>query len=443
MTNSRIESFQTAFQNLQLLPLVTVEQLNKFHVEYGTEILEELEHLVEDCSPDNNKIIFTGHRGSGKSTLLGQFCQNTQNRYFVVFFSISDLIEMSDVNHVNILFAMAVKLMEAAEERHIRIGSKTKKAFYQWFSKHTRTEGSSVDSSIELETSGEAGVNAWFVKFFAKLKATLKANSVIREEITIEFSRRISDLIDRINDIASAIQAACGQEVLVVIDDLDKLDLEIVDRVYRNNISALFQPQFRIIYTIPMAATRDLSLRGIIHNATNNKIQSMWATKLFPRGEDRVPNASPVAESVKIFEEILYKRIPKQLIEPEATQMMIVKSGGALREFIRLASLCCGLCLKQLRRTPDNQDLKITSEILQNAIKDYRINLTEPLGQNRYQILVDVYQNYLPEDGMDQDFLDLLHTLYILEYRNDDLWFGVHPVVQEILQRRGLIGAEG
>ncbi|HEY9299243.1 MAG TPA: P-loop NTPase fold protein [Phormidium sp.] len=278
MTNNRLESFQKAFQNLPLLPLITREQLNKFHVEYGTEILEELDHLVEDCSPDNNKIIFTGHRGSGKSTLLGQFCQNTQNRYFVVFFSISDVIEMSDVNHVNILFAMAVKLMEAAEERHIRIGSKTKKAFYQWFSKHTRTEGSSVDSSIEIETSGEAGVNALFVKLLAKLKATLKTNSVIREEITIEFSRRISDLVDRINDIASAIQAGCGKEIMVVIDDLDKLDLEIVDRVYRNNISALFQPQFRIIYTIPMAATRDLSLRGIIQNATNNKIQSLWAT---------------------------------------------------------------------------------------------------------------------------------------------------------------------
>jgi hypothetical protein len=75
-----------------------------------------------------------------------------------VFFSISDVIEMSDVNHVTILFAMAVKLMEAAEQRHIRIGSKTKDAFYEWFSKHTQTEGSSVDSSIELETIGEAGV---------------------------------------------------------------------------------------------------------------------------------------------------------------------------------------------------------------------------------------------------------------------------------------------
>jgi hypothetical protein len=99
--------------------------------------------------------------------------------------------------------------------------------------------------------------------------------------------------------------------------------------------------------------------------------------------------------------------------------------------------------LKQLRRTPDKQDLIITSEILKNAIKEYRINLTEPLGKNRYQILVGVYENYSPQDGMDQDFLDLLHRLYILEYRNDDLWFGVHPIVQEILQRRGLIGSEG
>ena len=439
MTNYRLESFRNAFQNLQLLPLVTPEDLDRFRVEYGTEILEELEQLVEDCAPDNNKIIFTGHRGSGKSTLLGQFCREMQDNYFVVFFSISDLIEMSDVNHVNILFAMAVKLMEEAENRGVKISPKTKKAFYNWFSKHTRTESTSIDSSLEIETGGEVGANALFAKFFAKLKATLQANSVIREEIATEFARRISDLVDRVNDIAIAIQAVYEKEVLVVIDDLDKLDLEIVDRVYRNNISALFQPQFRIIYTIPMAATRDMSLRGIIRNATNNRIQSMWATKFFPRGEAKNPNPVPVEESVKVFEEILYKRIPRQLIEPEVARMMILKSGGALREFIRLASQCCKLCLVQLRRKPENQDLKITTDIFQRAVTDLRIEYTEPLGQNAFDILAQVYRDYAPADGMNQIFLDLLHTLYILEYRNDDLWFGVNPIVQEILERRGLI----
>lgn len=281
MTNDRLNSFRSAFQNLQLLPLVTPEQLDRFRVEYGTEVLEELTQLVEDCSNNNDKIIFTGHRGSGKSTLLGQFCRQIKDKYFVVFFSIADLIEMSDVNHVNILFAIAVKLMEEAEERQVKIGNRTKQAFYQWFNKHTKTESSEIESRIELEASGEAGANAWFVKFFTKLKAILKANSVIREEIKTEFARRITDLVNRVNDIAIAIQAASGKQVLVVIDDLDKLDLEIVDRVYRQNINALFQPQFRIIYTIPMAATRDMSLRGIIRNATNNRIQSMWASGIF------------------------------------------------------------------------------------------------------------------------------------------------------------------
>jgi hypothetical protein len=29
--------------------------------------------------------------------------------------------------------------------------------------------------------------------------------------------------------------------------------------------------------------------------------------------------------------------------------------------------------------------------------------------------------------------------LYILEYKNDDLWFGVNPIVKDLLERRGLI----
>jgi hypothetical protein len=122
--------------------------------------------------------------------------------------------------------------------------------------------------------------------------------------------------------------------------------------------------------------------------------------------------------------------------------MLILKSGGALREFIRLASQCCKICLVQLRRSPESQDLKIDMEVLQRAITDLRIEFTEPLGQKDYKVLAEVYRECAPVDGADQTFLDLLHTLYILEYRNDDLWFGVNPIVQDLLQRRGLIKAE-
>jgi hypothetical protein len=99
--------------------------------------------------------------------------------------------------------------------------------------------------------------------------------------------------------------------------------------------------------------------------------------------------------------------------------------------------------LVQLRRTPDHQNTIVTAETLQKAVTNLRIEFTEPLGQNDYEVLAQVHSDYAPEDGMNQTFLDLLHNLYILEYRNDDLWFGIHPIVQDILQKRGLIGAGG
>ncbi len=439
MTNHRLESFRTAFQNFDQVPLVTPEKLDRFRVEYGTDIIAEIEQLVDDCTVGNNKIIFTGHRGSGKSTLLGQFCRQVQDRYFVMRFSISDMIEMSDVNHINILFAVAVQLMEEAENRSIKISIKTRKAFYLWFSEHTKFEISEFQSALDIEAGIDGSATALIIKLFAKIKATLKANHVIREEIKTKFSSRISDLTGRIDDIATAIQASSGKEVLVVIDDLDKLSLEVVERVYHNNINVLFQPQFRIIYTIPMAATADPVLQAIVRNATNNRIQQMWATKFFSRGTEKISGALPIAASVQIFEQILYKRLPQELIEPDVIQTMILKSGGALSEFIRLARLCCQLCLLELRKNPNQQDLKITNQILDKALIELRIEMAGTLGQNAYAILAEVYKTDTPLDIMDKTFLDLLHALYIMEYRNSDLWFGLNPIIKDLLELRKLI----
>jgi hypothetical protein len=115
MVDNLIDSFQQAFRNLQLQPLVTPEEIRKFRVEYNEILLEQLEQAVLDCNHYSNQLIFAGHRGCGKSTLLKEFTTFIDNSlYFTVFFSISDLIEMSDINHINILFAIAVQLMAKA-----------------------------------------------------------------------------------------------------------------------------------------------------------------------------------------------------------------------------------------------------------------------------------------------------------------------------------------
>lgn len=444
MTNSDLlQAFRAASQHLFLQPLLSQEEFDKFGVEYGADVLDSLEGWVEDCVEGSNKLIFTGHRGCGKSTLLAELSRHLADRYFIVFFSISDLIEMSDVNHVNILFAIAVKMMEEAETQKISIKKSIRKELYRWFGKHTKTETSTVEADLEAGYNAGGGFNfANIFKFFAEIRAKLLVNAQIRNEIKTEFLRRISDLINRIDEIGAVIQNAIEKPILVIIDDLDKLDLELVEAIYCNNIKPLFQPKFRIIYTLPIAAIRDLKLRNVITSETS-KIEQLRVSKFFHKGENYQPDSETLEASTQVLIEILRRRVPDVLIESEIAQEIVLLSGGVLRELIRLTDLCCRKCLVKIRRELSKDpaqkvslSLKIDGTILKQVVTDMQIEFAEPLGQLDYELLTEIHQKSQPQDAENQRFLDLLHGLYILEYRNATLWYGLHPIVFTLLQQQ-------
>ena len=173
----RLETFRSASRNLTLAPLLRHQDLRQFGVEYQIELLDQMEQAIEDCSSQDNKLFFTGHRGCGKSTLLAELRLRLEEtkRYFVVMFSIADTIERSAVGHVNILFSIALQLLEASEERGIRLKPGIKKEFYRWLGKHTQTESKAVETEIEAntETTIKAGIPV-ILEFLAKVKSKLR-----------------------------------------------------------------------------------------------------------------------------------------------------------------------------------------------------------------------------------------------------------------------------
>lgn len=429
MSEELLKSFQKAYRNLELLPLVEEKDLQQFRVDYGGETIEELEQLTEDSPNSDGKIIFSGHRGCGKSTLLAEFGKRLSDRYFVVLFSIAETIEMSDVNHINILFAIGVNLMLEAEARKVEIPQSTKDTLNRWFAKHTRTEAAGIQT--EAETKGS---------IFKLIGTKLKVDSTIRYEIKEEFERKVSDLVAQLNIIAAEIQYSVNQEILVIIDDLDKLDLAVVNTIYKDNIKALCLPGFRIIYTIPIAAMRETVLRPIIVTETNDQIVVMPVLKLFNKDDIRIANAQPRTETLGILCEILKKRIASELILEQTAEKIVLSSGGVLRELIRLANECCRICLRLIRRKSGHKVI-IDDAVLETAINNIRNDFAVPLGKSDYEILKTTYDNFKPEDPKQQEFLDLLHGLYILEYRNRKRqnWYDVHPIVVELLREEGLI----
>ena len=106
----------------------------------------------------------------------------------------------------------------------------------------------------------------------------------MRDEIKQEFEPKISELVNRLNILVAQIEATTKKKVLVIIDDLDKLDLGDVDKIFKNHIKALFQPAFRIIYTIPIASLRDAVLQSTLVSESNDQIVTMPVSKLFARG---------------------------------------------------------------------------------------------------------------------------------------------------------------
>lgn len=426
--NNLVADFEEAYQNLGFQPLITPDDLEKFQVPYREEVTARLKQLVKSCTPNSNKIIFAGHLGSGKTTLLAEFSRQQEDKYFVVFFSISNMIEMSDVNHINILFAIAVQLMEKAETQKVKIEKSIKAKFYEWFATRTQTK---VD---EVKAESSAGFDLLGI-----IKGKLQADAVTRTEIKEELGKNFADLIGRINEIAVAIENSVGKDILVIIDDLDKLDLALVGNIYRDNIKALLSPQFRVVFTIPIAVVRNINLRSTISTETDNKIQIMPVSKLFAKGENRQLNPIALEQTNLLFLDILQKRLSSKLIEPEIAQQIVFKSGGVLREMIRIANKCCEECLLLIEEKPSRQDIKINQEILNRSLTELRLEFTAGLGKVEFEILTATYNNYEPDDSNNTSFLDLLHGLYVLEYRNDDLWYDIHPIVCDLLKRRGLI----
>jgi len=222
---------------------------------------------------------------------------------------------------------------------------------------------------------------------------------------------------------------------------LDKLDLAVVRGIFQEHIKALFLPGFNIIYTIPISSLRNISLSATLRTEADDQIVIMPVSKLLAKGERRKVNPTYQNDAIEILCEVLHKRIPKEILQPDIARQMVLYSGGVLRELMRISNRCCRICLREIRRTPKQTDFKINSVVLDEAIKNLRLDFETTLGKTDYTILKETYEKFLPEDPKEQAFLDLLHGLDVLEYRNDEVWYDVHPIVTDLLQRKGLLNA--
>jgi GTPase SAR1 family protein len=395
------------------------DELKKYYVEIEQnetnirDLQVRLELGLETREPI--KLLFTGHRGSGKTTTLNRLVSNLDDRFFIVHYNVFDLLDHNDITYIDVLFSILTKILEKAENDEIDLGQTLLKRADKWSS-------SIVQSSLHEEGVG-GGIGINLPLHFLEIMGRMKSETSTRVEIRKEIEPRVSELVSIINDTIAEIEKT-GAQVLIIIDNLEKIDYKKALFLFYHHGTQLTQPLCKIIYTFPISLKSSDSFMQIKINFSdvfihpNIKIHEQ-------EGADH-----PYTKGRKFMKEIVSKRVSLDLFEAEALEYIIDMSGGVVREFIRIIR---DSAVRAITRNKDLIDKDIAVEVVNGLKNIYQAQLSD----EDYQMLQEVHQT--KDIKRDKQLVGLLHNLSVLEYKNDRSWCDLNPIVRAILDEKNLL----
>ena len=232
-----------------------------------------------------------------------------------------------------------------------------------------------------------------------------------------KISGSLRNLITAIDDLARYVEQQTNKKVLVIIEDLDKLDETAARELFYEHGKTLSDIPLHLIYTFP------ISLR---HSQDFMQIGAFFQSFDLPNIKTHTRDNQKLAAGLDRLKEILTRRVADGLFETGALELLAEKSGGLVRHLILLASEAT-IQANLAKRT------KINTKDVETAVADLRAEFSRVLTNEQKDLLRLVRGN--KEVNNTKEFQDLLFTLSVLEYRNDDPepWYDVHPIVQDLL----------
>jgi len=353
------------------------------------------------------KYLFVGSRGNGKSTELNRLSELVADKLFVVSFSIKDKLNLFDVDYADILLVIATEIYESVSDK---LSAELTDYLDAWSEK--------IVERVKEKQKGlkfGAGFRA-IVNLAGKVKTQVTTREVTRDVM----KPRLSDLIDAINKIIIDAEKELGKKILVIIDDLDKVNLEKGEELFYMHGAELTQPVCKIIYTIPQPLLFSNKIRQIISQYFDGRKDLHNINVNHRNGEvDR--------SGYEVMREVALRRMEEDLITEEAMAEAIKSSAGILTELVRLIRDSANIANMETRGKIEEGDVK-------RVVTGIRNDYIRILGKEDLDILKGV-KNTKGKIGDEDRFHDLLFSLAILEYANEEVWYDIHPTIKGIIER--------
>ncbi|MCP4131502.1 MAG: hypothetical protein GY754_11035 [bacterium] len=378
------------------------------------------------------KILFSGFKGSGKSTELARLKKELETDFLINVFSVIDELDPTNVTIAEILISVMTNLFAFADEyKEIKLSKKLVKNIEGWLDTVVTEKVRYNYINGEIETKADIGTG--FLKIFnvgLKLKSDFKSGARFKTIVRGEERKHLPELILNCNLLLGEIKQQLGKinkkNIIFIIDDLEKVDLEVAENIFYNNAKQMTSLVGCFIYTFPIS---------LVYNQKYNIIRSEFHdTVPLPMIMVHDKEGKDFKNGIDSIAGIVYRRVEEHLISKTLLSQFIRMSGGVLRDLFRMLHLAAYNALEDGREAISKKDFSVSFSVLKT---DYYNTIsynekTDMSAEDYYKILADCYNdpNKRPLDV--KGSMDLKHNLCILGF-NGDGWFDVHPVVKEIL----------
>jgi len=408
------KDFDRAWLNFELdLPLKPGKngETNPFYINRPGNPIAELQDALLAPFYRPPKFFFSGHRGCGKSTELLHLMSNPEilKKFWPVNFSIRDEADIIDLDFRDILLAVGGRMYREYRKGGGKLPEQLLKELNSWRGKVEQEVRTISGLPVQFELG--AGMEAFFVNTGIKMKLEPKTRAEIRQV----FERDITGLISVINNIATAIYTKEKRIPLILIDDLDKPQVEKARTIFHDHREIMMQPNCAIVYTVSSALFYTKEFDSIRDRAI-----FLPNIKLHPRlkPNERYP------KGYETLDRFVKQRMDAQLIDPVALEQAITYSGGVFREMARIMRTAIG----QARRRKTG---KVETTDIEWAATEIRNEYRRILDEEDIDILRKVQINNKLE--YNERLTPLLQLLALLEYRNGENWVDVHPVLRKLI----------
>ena len=445
------ETLHGLYLTLRPEPLLTQDEFSTFYRSQVNQVrgMDTVARLSLKLQQSFGAVPFRtflmGHPGVGKSTEITRLLERVKEQHVGIRLSIATELNPASFKVFDVLLLMLVRIAEEADRMGVApLGTDSTVLIadlLQWFGtkkeSQTRTAGSAASVDI--------GIGAkWleFLGFSVSAKAEAKYAAERKTE-TIEHSiQRLPDLIGLCNRLIDAcsrkLREKTGKEWLLIVEDLDKTGIspQQLQELFIQYGNVFEELRVSMIFTIPvwLAYSDDANRlpfeRYMIHD-----------TPVFDQRHDAHVEGRAAVEAV------LAARVAPSLFAEGQMTRLIVASGGNLRDLFELV-LNAGE--GALSRNPGATVIgpDDAAAAINQKRRDYRMKL----GQSPYdalpisydqksQKLVAVYQDSPGNDMPDAVLYSLLRARGIQEF-NGTGWFGVHPLVVDILRDQQHLSSE-